>query len=420
MVENKEKVLVLGFNSRPLVYSLNKAGYDVYAVDFFGDLDLSPYVKDSIILTKRLGSSYDLLKDNFSNYLIDFTMELLQKYDDIDYLIIGSGFDDALKERKILTKKIEDLKFPVLNLNNSIEVIEQARDLRFIYSLLSSHGYKIPKTFNLEDYRDHEAPKPKGLDFPIILKKTKSSGGLNVFQIENEGDFELRINILASKNRGELSSWVIQEYLKGLPVSCTTISNGVNSEVISVNRQIIGLNFLNPPHKYMYCGNVVPGRLLDDDIKLIKEISTFLTNKLRLNGINGFDFVLKNHYPYLMEINPRIPGSIRASEEVLNLNLLDLHIKSFFPKFWKDIKLTLNSIKLYGFCTKLIFYAPKKLTKHQINSINALECIHDKSDPQYPVNKNEPVCTILYKDASFAKSFFGALKIANKIKDIIN
>jgi predicted ATP-grasp superfamily ATP-dependent carboligase len=402
------------------VYSLYEAGYKVYVIDFFGDLDLSPYVKDSIILTKRLGSSYDVLKDNFSNYLIDFTLELLKKYNDIDFIIIGSGLDDALKERKTLAKKIEDLKFPVLNLNNSVETIEKARDLRFVYSLLSSKGYKIPKTLNLEEYMGSKAPKRKDLEYPIILKKTKSSGGLNVFQIENEDELELRINILASKNKGELSSWVIQEYLKGLSVSCTTISSGVNSEVISVNRQIIGLNFLNPPHKYMYCGNIVPGRLLDNDIKLIKEISLFLTNKLELKGINGFDFVLKNHYPYLMEINPRIPGSIRASEEVLNLNLLDLYIKSFFPKFWKDIKLTLNSTKLCGFCTKLIFYAPKKITKQQINSINSLECIHDKSDPQFPVNKNEPVCTILYKDISFAKSFFGALKIANKIKDIIS
>jgi len=42
----KKSVLVVGFNTRPLAYSLNKAGYDVYVVDFFGDLDLYPYVHE--------------------------------------------------------------------------------------------------------------------------------------------------------------------------------------------------------------------------------------------------------------------------------------------------------------------------------------------------------------------------------------
>ena len=55
---------------------------------------------------------------------------------------------------------------------------------------------------------------------------------------------------------------------------------------------------------------------IKEDNKLISEISLILTKKLGLKGINGFDFVLKNHYPYLMEINPRIPGSIRASENI--------------------------------------------------------------------------------------------------------
>ena len=56
-------ILVIGFNTRPIVYSLKRAGYHVYAVDFFGDLDLYPFVEDSLILTKELKSSYDFLKE---------------------------------------------------------------------------------------------------------------------------------------------------------------------------------------------------------------------------------------------------------------------------------------------------------------------------------------------------------------------
>ena len=65
----EESVLVAGFNTRPLVYSLNRAGYEVYAIDYFGDLDLYPYVKDCLILTKKISENYDLVKNNYSEYL---------------------------------------------------------------------------------------------------------------------------------------------------------------------------------------------------------------------------------------------------------------------------------------------------------------------------------------------------------------
>ena len=81
----------------------------------------------------------------------------------------------------------------------------------------------------------------------------------------------------------------------------------------------------------MYCGNIVPAGISEEEERIISEISIFLTRELGLKGINGFDFVLKNNYPYFMECNPRIPGSISASESALNLNLLDLHYLNKSP-----------------------------------------------------------------------------------------
>ncbi|MHA1349366.1 MAG: hypothetical protein ACTSPZ_00855, partial [Promethearchaeota archaeon] len=76
MSNKEESVLVAGFNTRPLVYSLHSAGYDVYAVDFFGDLDFYPFVKDSLILTKKLNTTYDLVKNNYNEYLPLLILEL--------------------------------------------------------------------------------------------------------------------------------------------------------------------------------------------------------------------------------------------------------------------------------------------------------------------------------------------------------
>ena len=415
-MDNKENsVLVAGFNTRPLVYSLHRAGYDVYAVDFFGDSDFYPYVKDSLILTKILNTNYDLVKNNYNEYLPLLILELLDKYPDINYLIIGSGLDDGIEERALILKNIKRKKYKILNLNNEIEVIKKSRNTEFIFPILKKYGYDVPITVSFHEVRH----KVNELEYPFILKKKSGSGGINVYKIQKESDLTFYISLI--NREGFIpKDWLIQEYIEGIPVSCTTISNGVESELISVNQQIIGdTKYLNAPKEFMYCGNIVPANVIAEERKLIVDISLKLSTELGLRGINGFDFVLRNQYPYLIEINPRIPGSIRASEEAMNINLLDLHIKSFTENGWEFVKKTLKDAKIENFTTKMIFFAPKEIDKNLLNQINDLEYVHDKSEPTKNIYKNEPVCTILFKAKSFSDSYLGGLKVVDKIKKII-
>jgi len=414
MSTERESVLVAGFNTRPLVYSLSRAGYEVYAVDFFGDLDFYPYVKDCLILTKKLSADYDLVKNNYGEYLPILILELLDKYPEIKYLIIGSGLDDAIEERALILKEVNRKKCKILNLNNELEAIKKSRDTEFLLNILKKGGFDVPKTVSFEEVKS----KVKDLEYPFILKKKSGSGGTNVYKIQSKSDFSFKINLI---NRETLipKEWLMQEYIEGKPVSCTTISNGKESVVISINHQIIGDKYLNAPKEFMYCGNVVPANIFAEEKKLIVDISLNLSTELGLKGINGFDFVLKDHSPYLMEINPRIPGSIRASEEATNINLLDLHIKSFTDKGWEFVKKTLKDAKIENFTTKMIFFAPKEIEKNLINKINDLEYVHDKSEPTKNIYKGEPVCTILFQAKSFPDSYLGSLKVVDKIKKII-
>ncbi|MFX0048371.1 MAG: ATP-grasp domain-containing protein [Candidatus Hermodarchaeota archaeon] len=413
MDSKEESVLIAGFNTRPLAYSLSIAGYAVYAVDFFGDLDLYPYVKDCLILTKKLNSSYDLIKNNYSEYLPLLILELLEQYPEIKYLVIGSGMDDAIEERNLILKEIKQKNYKIINLNNEIEAIKKTRDIEFIFNYLKNEGFEVPRTIPFEEYK----LKENELEYPFVLKKRSGSGGTNVYKIHSRTDLSFIINLI--RETFEPKDWFLQEYIEGNPVSCTTISNGVESKLISVNNQIVGDKYLNTPKEFMYCGNVVPANLFEEEKKLIVDISLKLSTELRLKGINGFDFVLRNQYPYLMEINPRIPGSIRASEEAMNINLLDLYIKSFMDMEWEYIKKTLNAAKIENFTTKMIFFSPKEIEKNQIIKINDLEYVHDKSEPFKNINKGEPVCTILFKSNSFSDSYLGCLKVVDKIKMII-
>lgn len=414
MSKNPPSLLVVGFNTRPLAESLNKAGYAVYAVDFFGDLDLYPNVKDSLIIIKNLRTNYVLIKDNYKEFLAKLTIDMLQKHPNITYLLIGSGLDDAFFERASILAQIRKQNSSIISLDNDLDTIKKARNAELLYNLLSTHGYKTPLTYA------YDLINKKGFkfDYPFVMKKKSGSGGVNVYKIENENKFNFFLTLMELK-KFIPSEWLLQEYIEGIPISCTIIANGDDCEVISINRQIIGLKFLNAPKDFMYCGNTVPANLTEKDNQLISEIAVFLTKQLRLKGINGFDFVLKNHYPYLMEINPRIPGSISASETALNINFLDLHVRSFNPSEWPHIKSAIKSSKPESFSTKLIFYAPKEIDVELIKKINRLEYIHDKSETYKNILQNEPVCTVLYKGKDFSESYFGALKIVDKIKEII-
>ena len=414
MVVKTRSVLVIGFNIRPLAYSLKNAGYEVFAVDFFGDLDLYPNVKDCLIVTKEFKTNYNSIKERYSKLFPDLTIKMLNNHPNVDFLIIGSGLDDAYEEREEIIQYLKSRRKKILNLNNDIQIIKRARDIEFIYEFLKSKRITVPFTVPYENLDSNTT----NFNFPCVLKKTRSAGGINVFKIDNPKAFTAIVETLELKEFNP-SEWVIQEFIRGIPVSCTTISNGKECELITINQQIIGNQILNPPKQFMYCGNIVPAKIPRKDKKLIFKLSKILSIELGLKGINGFDFVLKDHYPFLMEINPRIPGSIRASELSLNLNLMDLHIRSFLPNEWKTVKNSLKSKKINGYSTKFIFFSPKQINPHLISKINQIQFIHDKSEPIKDLLKGEPVCTILVKAKGKLESYKKGLEIVNKINEVI-
>lgn len=413
MVKKRKKVLVSGFNARPLSKSLYNANYEVYAVDFFGDSDLYPYIKDCLVISNELKSNFQKLKLGYSDVLANLTMQLIEKYSDLDYLIIGSGLDDNIIGRKKINKKIEKTGHQIKYLGNNINQIIKSRDILSIYLLLKQIGCKVPKTFTLKyDLLDNNQ-----INYPIILKKKQSSGGINVFKINSKIELSdlIKENEEIAKN---LENWFLQEYISGLDVSCTTISNNVDAKIVSVNEQLIGKKFLNAPSEFIYCGNIVPANFDQTLSQNISEISLNLVKHLNLIGINGFDFVLKDGYPYLMEINPRIPGSINAAEVSLNRNLLNEHIICCLnPDEVIDIPhLDINT----NFVSKFIYFAPKLISHRKIEGLKQIKYIEDIPALGRDIQPREPLCSVLFKANNYLRAFNGALGIIETIEMIIN
>ena len=153
-------------------------------------MDLYPYVDDYIIVIKELRSNYNSLKDKYSKYLAQFALTLHHKYRDVKFLLIGSGLDDAYEERELLFDEIKN--FSTINANNNLEIIKKSRDIEYLLGFLKSNGYEVPTSYSFEDFQLQNLK----MEYPFILKKRRSTGGTNVFKIENETDLASQIKIL--------------------------------------------------------------------------------------------------------------------------------------------------------------------------------------------------------------------------------
>ena len=122
----------------------------------------------------------------------------------------------------------------------------------------------------------------------------------------------------------DLKEFIVQELIEGLNVSVSVISTGSQSQTVLNSEQIIGEVNLGQREVYGYCGNITP--LLDD--KGAARISENVVDKLSLVGSNGVDYILKNDDLYLIEVNPRIQGTLECAEASLGINMMKTHIEA--------------------------------------------------------------------------------------------
>ncbi|GAG73536.1 unnamed protein product [marine sediment metagenome] len=125
--------------------------------------------------------------------------------------MIGSGLDDAYIEREAISNEIKDKNYKIKELNNDIETLKMARNIDYVYKILKLHKFKVPFTISYENLKAYK----NNLQFPIIFKKSKSAGGLNVFKIQNHEELLSKSKILEGKEFNPLE-WVIQEYIEGI------------------------------------------------------------------------------------------------------------------------------------------------------------------------------------------------------------
>jgi len=284
------KILAVGHNVRQIATSASRAGHVVLAADCYCDLDLA----DAVLEAKQL-----VCDRSDPNDLARAAREVVQDSLDgfsPDAVVLGSG----LEGENLAVKGVEVL-------NNPAQKVAQVSDKLWLARWLDQRGYPTIPTAHPEDKDDLEG-------WPLMVKPRTGAGGWKNRLIWDDEDLE-----------GDL---IVQEWVEGIPASVSVLGDGCQAMAVAVNEQLIGTSWLGA-RGFRYCGNLTPFYGSETVTAEMAEMSEEIVAELGLVGSNGIDFLVTDKGPVVIEVNPRIQGSLDSVELSTGMSVFQAHLLSF-------------------------------------------------------------------------------------------
>ena len=180
LLSNK-KIGVIGFNARPIAASLNRVGAESYVSDYWGDSDLQEVSTDCIaVLSPVPGIRQRQPLDMPLHLSLIENFILLTENVELDYIIIGSGFDDYVES-------LIPLHESGLLVGSEPTRMKDSRNFSLISNLVSNELLKIP---HRQDIRSAEEllQKTAEIDFPYLIRSSHSGGGSGINFVGRQED----------------------------------------------------------------------------------------------------------------------------------------------------------------------------------------------------------------------------------------
>ena len=270
-----KRVLIAGFSTRHVAASAKRAGYEVYAVDHFCDLDL----RECTAVCHKFEELEEL-------------PALIRKIcieNRIEGIIPTSGAED-----------LEDLPAPLIG--TAPEVARKFQDKEYVQHFFEALNIPIP-------------PLRESGEFPAMLKPVKGSGGWRNKRINGEAD------ISTWQEQFPDDPFILQKYIEGIPASVCCVTDGNKARAVGVNRQIMRGS---GPYEYGFSGSQTP---FDHPmVQVMVEYAEKAASASGCIGVIGIDFIVQDNYVFAIELNPRFVATLDTIERSMGINLFSLHI----------------------------------------------------------------------------------------------
>lgn len=397
-----KRVGVIGFNARPIACSAKQAGASVIVSDYWGDDDLSSCCDNWIaVLTPTPGARQRQPLDMpLPVVLVDNLLHLATE-SQLDMVLIGSGFDDYSEA----IKPLEDMGLLV---GCTSAQIDKARDYHKLEKLAKKLKINMPRR-RIFDTPEEVLEESDSFNFPVVVRPTHSGGGSGIRLARSLN--EVTAAFPEKQDDVEDRARVVQDYINGVDVSSSILAAGDLSLPLSVQGQLIGMPTAGRNCGFAYCGNYYPSGLEAETEARIMEVSESISSKLKLSGSIGLDFVVdESNHIWLMEVNPRIQGTLELVEAAADLSITCLHVlasQGVLPDRIPDI----------GPGVKMIVYSRRD---GAVPDLTQFSNTVDRSPPDVMVNIGDPICTVIEVGSSMRECYGRVSKTALAIQNQIS
>src|SRR5213083_3071756 len=285
------RVLLAGVSTRDIAESAVRAGYEVVAVDGFGDLDLQACATEVHVVR---------VDGRFSARAAAAAARDVP----CEAVVYEASFENhpravrALAANRVLW-------------GNPPTVLARARDPRRLARVVGEAGLPGPRVRLTR-------PGP-GARSSWLVKPLRSGGGDGV-AVWRRGAPVPRDSYL-------------QERISGVTGSIVFAADGRRAVALGLSRILAGETAFGA-EGFRYCGSILGSagdpqfpadeRLLDRATMLAERV----TRAFGLVGVNGVDFVARRGLPYAIEVNPRYTAAMELVERAYGISLFDVHVQA--------------------------------------------------------------------------------------------
>src|SRR5215467_130387 len=280
------RVLIAGVSCRAAAESAARAGFDVTAIDAFGDLDQHPSVR-AVSVPREIGGRFT-----------PAAAARAARSFDCDAVAYLSSFENH-------PRAVASLSAGRVLWGNSTAVLGRVRDPFEVARALRKRGHAVLSI--------RVTPARTGR---WLLKPVLSGGGSRVRAWQ--------------PGKRVPRGFYLQEFVEGTPGSIVFVAARGRAVPIGISRQLAGEPAFGATG-FKYCGSILPpagDAQFARDKRLVRTATALartMAEEFELVGVNGLDFVARDGVPYAIEVNPRWTASMELVERAYGLSVFAAH-----------------------------------------------------------------------------------------------
>jgi uncharacterized protein len=358
------RVLVAGVSTRAAAESAANAGFDVVAIDAFGDLDQHPSARSLV-----------LPRDDGAPFTAQAAAESLR---DIaaDAVVYLSPFENHLRAIDALTSGPSTALRASRGLwGNAPDALRRVRDPFLLAGALRRRGFATPLT-------RVDVPGDLARSKEWLVKPFRSGGGHGVRPWTPDTPVS--------------PGCFAQERIDGVPVSAVFVAAGGRAVPLGISRQLIG-DAAFGASGYRYCGNVLASAddnlFTDRVVESLIAIARAVTEQFGLIGLNGIDCIVSDDVPYAIEVNPRWTSSMELVERQYGVSVFGVHATACAERVLPDFDLS-RARRIRSMFGKAIVFARENAVVGDTRAWLGNETVRDIPKPGERLTKGQPICTV--------------------------